>query len=179
MWIAAELVIRNYQPEQLEEGMLFLNILHPGTHKETYEIFSLDRVPRDEEAFIALNGFPFEFSIIFDEKEIVKHSEIGWFDFGEKVEFLTEISLKEINIILNEFDGWLDVEIDDESYELYDLIVPTLNEEKALFRFYEEDEDEEVECNNCGDIMSYYEEDGIYICTNEECTSSYFDDEED
>lgn len=146
MWIAAEIVIKNYQPEQLEKGMLFLNILHPGTHKETYEVFSLDRVPRDEEAFIALNGFPIEFSIIFDEKEIVKHSEIGWFDFGEKVEFLTEISLKEINIILNEFDGWLNVEIDDEGYELYNLVVPTLNEGKALLRFYEEEyDDEEME----------------------------------
>jgi hypothetical protein len=157
MWIAAELVIRNYQPEQLEKGMLFLNILHPGTHKETYEIFSLDRVPRDEEAFIALNGFPIEFSIICDEKEIVKHSEIGWFDFGEKVEFLTEISLKEINIILNEFDGWLDVEIDDESYELYDLFVPTLNEGKALLRFYEEEEydDEEME----EDFLDEWEDD--------------------
>jgi len=155
MWIAAELVIRNYQPEQLEKGMLFLNILHPGTHKETYEVFSLDRIPRDEEAFIALNGYPIEFSIIFDEEEIVNHSQIGWFDFGEKVEFLTEISLKEINIILNDFDGWLDVEIDDEGYELYDLVIPILNQEKALLRFYEEEDIEEME----EDFLDEWEDD--------------------
>ena len=178
MWIAAELVIRNYQPEQLEKGMLFLNILHPGTYKETYEIFSLEGIPGNEQEFISINGYPIEFSIISDEEEIVNHSQIGWFDFGEKVEFLTEISLKEINIILNNFDGWLDVEIDDEGYELYDLVIPILNQEKALLRFYEEEIEEEVECNNCGDIMSYYEEDGVYICTNRECTSCYFDEED-
>lgn len=157
MWISAELVIKNYQPDQLEKGMLFLNILHPGTHKETYEVFSLDKIPRDEEAFIALNGFPIEFSIIFDEKEVVKHSEIGWFDFGEKVDFLTEISLKEINIILNEFDGWLDVEINDEAYELFELIVPTLNEGKSLLKFYEEEYDDEEEMEE--DFLDEWEDD--------------------
>lgn len=142
MWIAVELVVKSYLVDQLEKGMLFLNILHPSTEKQTYEIFSLDRVPRDEQAFLALNGYPVEFSIVFEEKEIANHSQIGWFDFGEQVDFLTEISLKEINIILNEFDGWLDIEIDDESYELYDLIVTVLKEEKVLLRFYEEDVEE-------------------------------------
>ena len=85
MWIAAELVVKSYLVDQLEKGMLFLNILHPGTEKQTYEIFSLDRVPRDEQAFLALNGYPVEFSIVFEEKEIANHSQIGWFDFGEQV----------------------------------------------------------------------------------------------
>ena len=30
--------------------------------------------------------------------------------------------------------------------------------------------DEEVTCNMCGNIMWYSEEDGVYICTNSECT---------
>jgi hypothetical protein len=29
---------------------------------------------------------------------------------------------------------------------------------------------EEVECNMCGSIMWYNEEDGIHECTNSECT---------
>ena len=32
------------------------------------------------------------------------------------------------------------------------------------------DELEEVECNMCGSVMWYNEEDGIYECTNSECT---------
>jgi hypothetical protein len=143
MWCPAELVVRNYQPEQLEKGMLFLNILHPGTHKETFEVFSLDRVPRDEEAFIALNGFPIEFSIVYDEEELASHEEIGWFDFGEEVDFLTQISLKEINLILNEFQGWLEIEIDEELYEEEDVIEPIIETEKVTLRFYQEEEEED------------------------------------
>ena len=32
------------------------------------------------------------------------------------------------------------------------------------------EEIEEVECNMCGSLMWYDEENGIYICTNSECT---------
>jgi hypothetical protein len=142
MWYPAELVIKNYQPEQLEKGMLFLNILNTSTYKENYEVFSLDKVPRDEEAFIALNGFPIEFLILINgDEDLIKHEQIGWFDFGEKLDYLSEISLKEINIILNQFEGWLDIEIEDESYEDYDLIVPVFKENKAVLRFYEEEEE--------------------------------------
>jgi hypothetical protein len=34
-------------------------------------------------------------------------------------------------------------------------------------------EDEEVECNNCGNIMSLKEDKSIYVCYNSECTSCY------
>ena len=30
---------------------------------------------------------------------------------------------------------------------------------------------EEIECNSCGCIMDYNEENGIYICTNFECSN--------
>lgn len=142
MWCQVELVLENYIPDQLEKGMLFVNILHPGTFKETYEVFSLDRIPRDESAFIALNGYPVKFLILIDDEgDSVKHEQIGWFDFGDKIDYLTEISLKEINIILNEFNGWMEIEIDDEAYEEYDLIIPIITEEKVSIRFYEEEEE--------------------------------------
>ena len=32
------------------------------------------------------------------------------------------------------------------------------------------EETEEVECNMCGSLMWYDEENGIYVCTNSECT---------
>lgn len=143
MWCPAELVVKNYQPEQLEKGMLFLNIIHPGTHKETFEVFSLDRVPRDEEAFIALSGFPIEFSIIYDDEEIASHEQIGLFDFGEEVDFLTQISLKEINLILNEFQGWLEIDIDEDVYDEEETIEPIIEDDRVILRFYQEEEEEE------------------------------------
>ena len=33
--------------------------------------------------------------------------------------------------------------------------------------------DDEVECNNCGNIMSLTEDETIYVCYNSECTSCY------
>jgi hypothetical protein len=39
-------------------------------------------------------------------------------------------------------------------------------------------EEDEVECNNCGYLMSLKEDESIYICTNSECTSCYEDFEE-
>lgn len=33
--------------------------------------------------------------------------------------------------------------------------------------------DDEVECNNCGNIMSITENGSIYACFNSECTSCY------
>lgn len=154
MWYPVELVFKNYQVKELEKGMLFLNILHPGTHKETFELFSLDKIPRDEEAFIAINGFPIELSIINDDEEIATHSQIGWFDFGDNVDFLTQISLKEINLIINEFQGWLEIEIDDDLYENEDLIQPVLQEDKVMLKFYEEEYDDMEE-----DFLDEWEDD--------------------
>lgn len=41
------------------------------------------------------------------------------------------------------------------------------------------EEDEEVECNNCGDLMSLSKDGSIYICTQTDCTSCYDDDLDD
>ena len=143
MWYPAELVVRNYIPNQLEKGMLFLNIIHPGTHKETFEVFSLDRIPRDEERFVSINGYPIEFYIINAEDVLAEPKEIAWFDLGEDFDVLTEISLKEINIILNEYDGFLEIDIDEEAYDEEELIIPVIQDDKVSIRFYTEDEEEE------------------------------------
>lgn len=35
------------------------------------------------------------------------------------------------------------------------------------------EETEEVCCNMCGSMMWYVKEDGVYVCTNSECTRCY------
>lgn len=53
-------------------------------------------------------------------------------------------------------------------------VTPALSDEEITQMFHDELEgkldDEEVECNMCGNLMWYNEEDGIYMCTNQECT---------
>jgi len=145
MYYPAELVYKNYMPDELESGMLFMKILHPGTVKELIELWTLDRVPQDKDRFLSENGAPIQLFIIDEEGEVLAEpEEIAWFDLGEAFMTLTDISLKELNIILNEYDGLVEMEIDDEDYE-EGYVSPTLQMNKVTLRFltdYDEDEDD-------------------------------------
>lgn len=144
MFYPAELAYRNYMPDELESGMLFMKILHQGTIKESIEIWTLDRVPQDKDRFLSENGAPIELYVMDEEGEILAEpEEIAWFDLGEAFMTLTDISLKEINIILNEYDGLVEIEISDEDYE-EGYISPSYQMDKVTLRFLTEyDEDEE------------------------------------
>ncbi len=144
MFYPAELAYRNYMPDELESGMLFMKILHQGTIKESIEIWTLDRVPQDKDRFLSENGAPIELYVIDEEGEVLAEpDEIAWFDLGEAFMTLTDISLKEINIILNEYDGLVEIEISDEDYE-EGYVSPSYQMDKVTLRFLTEyDEDEE------------------------------------
>jgi hypothetical protein len=143
MYYPAELVYKNYMPDELTPGMLFMNILHQGTVKETVELWTLDRAPQDKDRFLSENGAPVELFIIDDEGDVLAEpAEIAWFDLGEAFMTLTDISLKELNIILNEDDGLVEIEIDDEDYE-EGYITPILQMDKVTLRFLTYDDDYE------------------------------------
>lgn len=145
MFYPAELAYRNYMPDELESGMLFMKILHQGTIKETVEVWTLDRVPQDKDRFLSENGAPIELYVMDEEGELLAEpEEIAWFDLGEAFMTLTDISLKEINIILNEYDGLVEIEISDEDYE-EGWVSPSYQMDKVTLRFltdYDEDEDD-------------------------------------
>ena len=144
MFYPAELAYRNYMPDELESGMLFMKILHQGTIKESIEIWTLDRVPQDKDRFLSENGAPIELYVMDEDGEVLAEpDEIAWFDLGEAFMTLTDISLKEINIILNEYDGLVEIEISDEDYE-EGYVSPSYQMDKVTLRFLTEyDEDEE------------------------------------
>lgn len=145
MFYPAELAYRNYMPDELESGMLFMKILHQGTIKESVEVWTLDRVPQDKDRFLSENGAPIELYVMDEDGEVLAEpDEIAWFDLGEAFMTLTDISLKEINIILNEYDGIVEIEISDEDYE-EGYISPSYQMDKVTLRFltdYDEDEDD-------------------------------------
>lgn len=147
MFYPAELAYRNYMPDDLEPGMLFMKILHQGTIKETVEVWTLDRVPQDKDRFLSENGAPIELYVMDENGEVLAEpEEIAWFDLGEAFMTLTDISLKEINIILNEYDGLLEIEVDDEDYE-EGYLSPSYQMDKVTLRFltdYDEDEDSDL-----------------------------------
>jgi hypothetical protein len=134
-------------PLKLEEGMLFVKGHHVNTPKEFMEIWALERVPLDFEEFLKENGAPIELSIIDEEdEELVSHEEIGWLSYPFEEEILHDLTLKDINIIFNDFGGFLELEIEeDPEDDSYNIVV---YENKVIIRFPQEYEEEEEDINN-------------------------------
>jgi hypothetical protein len=121
-------------PKSLEKGMLFIEASEEGI-----QLFELDSIPRDEKQFILDNGAPMELYIIDGDDVIVEPHEIGWIDEGEDSEELYPISLEEINYILNECDGWLELEIIEDFFDEDEQIIPNFVDEKVVIRMLTEE----------------------------------------
>jgi hypothetical protein len=121
-------------PKSLEKGMLFVEASEEGI-----QLFELDSIPRDEKQFILDNGAPMEMYIIDGDDVVVEPHEIGWIDEGDDSEELYPISLEEINYILNECDGWLELEIIEDFFDEDEQIVPNFVDEKVVIRMLTEE----------------------------------------
>lgn len=134
-----ELVMKSYMPKRLEEGMLFVNAT-----PDSVSLFKLEKVPFDEEKFLVENGAPVELFIIDSEDEsiIAEPHEIGWLDEGEDVDELREVTLDDINYILNECEGFLEIQIEEEMFDQEEMIIPIMYEQKVVISFLQEEEDE-------------------------------------
>jgi hypothetical protein len=140
MYIDAELVLKSYKPLELEEGMLFVNKI---ARTDAVELFILEEIPEDEETFLVKHGCPIELYII--EYDLLNNTstpvilatpeQIGWWDYEELDEF-TEISLEEINNVISQFTGLLEIYIDDETD------VPLLVENKVVLKYLTDEEEE-------------------------------------
>jgi hypothetical protein len=116
MWYPAEIVLSSYLPPELEVGMLFINRISVGVIEPFVELFELDELPEDPDAFMAKNGAPVTLVITTPEDGNVRatQNEIGWWDEGEDSDEYREVTLDDINYLLREFDGYVDIEFDDD-----------------------------------------------------------------
>jgi hypothetical protein len=152
-----ELVLKSYMPKQLELGMWFITKINPGTLKEYSEIWALNTHPRETlEEFIVKNGAPVEAYLIYDEQVVAEPHEIGWWDEGDHVDELRDIELADINFILSEWDGFVDVEIDEHDYDNEEEINPVMYANKVtmtIVGMYDEDDEDDDEgpwlCDHC------------------------------
>lgn len=128
----AELVLRSYMPKKLEKGMLFLSV----TEHET-KLWKLKTIPFDKDKFLVEHGAPMEICIIDEDENILAEPhEIGWFDEGEHTDELRPISLEDINTIINEYEGWLNIEIYESFYDYkISTIIPNFVEQKVVIKF--------------------------------------------
>jgi len=150
MYLECQLVFKSYKPLKLEKGMLFLT-----NAKGVHAIREINEVPRNQEEFVTINGYPVEPYIVdtgnihLNEERIVAAPEqIGWFDEGEHSDELSDLSVKNMNDILEHFDGWIDLEmVETEDGEDY---IPLLYNNKVTIRLVQDfdDEDEDVDVDD-------------------------------
>ena len=148
MYIDAELVLKSYKPLKLEEGMLFVNKI---ARTDAVELFILEEIPEDEETFLVTHGYPIELYVI--QHELLNNTEtpiilatpeqIGWWDYEELDEF-TEISIKEINNVISQFTGLLEIYIDDETNAPL-LVKNEKSKDKVVLKYLTDEEWEDWE----------------------------------
>lgn len=134
MWYPAEISLSSYLPDELEEGMLFINRISVGVIEPYIELFELEEIPEDADAFMAKHGAPVELVIIDDEGNVIAtHDQIGWWDDGDDTDELRDVTLEDINYLLRELDGYVDIEwdiIDDDFVMYQDRVVLTIAPEE-------------------------------------------------
>ena len=142
MFTQAKLILQSYKPLQLEKGMWFLGM----QHKEMV-VYEMNYIPYNMEEYVSLNGYPVEPYLYLegnpnvpDETSLMAEPEQrGWFDEDEESDEMHDITLKEINNIL-ENGGYCDIEVeeehlDDDEASDYIKIVPVLLEGKVTIRY--------------------------------------------
>lgn len=135
MWYPAEISLSSYMPPELEVGMLFINRISVGVIEPYIELFELEEVPEDADAFMAKHGAPVELVIIDDQGQLLAtHNQIGWWDDGDDTDEYRDVTLEDINYLLRELDGYVDIDID-EDYGLViydDKVILTLAPEEEF-----------------------------------------------
>jgi hypothetical protein len=153
MYIQAKLELQSYMPKQLEPGMLFLR-----TTKEAIELWELEKVPLEPiEQFLQENGAPYELSLVDEDGDVIAiHEEIGWWDEGPDSDEYRDITLKDINYILNVYDG--EVETTAEYYNNKVVIC-------AIGAYDDDEEEQEPEmCSSCNGIGEEIDESPCTSC---------------
>jgi hypothetical protein len=161
MWYPAEIVLKSYLPLELEEGMLFVNRIFLGVVEPYVELWELEEIPEDMDEFMAKHGAPVELFIIDGNDDVLATpDQIGWWDEGSHVDELRDITLNEINFLLRECEGTVEIEVkeyddgdgyylddNDEPHIDYDYndeeLVPILHDNKVVLRLELEEYDDD------------------------------------
>jgi hypothetical protein len=145
MFIDCKLVLKSYVPEKLEKGMWFVRVKTEvvyGNKQEYLHVSQLDIVPRDIDTYLTYNGYPVKPYLVYpminpDDTEVVAAypEEIGWWDEGDHVDELRDITVKDINNILEWDNSMVQIEVlDDEEDEEDGTPIPVLYNDKVTLR---------------------------------------------
>lgn len=185
MFTQAKLILQSYKPLTLEKGMWFLAMHHGqmSVYELGYHIYSEEQI----ETYVGLNGYPVEPYLYIEGNPnipgdtfcIAEPEQIGWFDAGDASDELYDITLKEINNILDN-GGHCDVEVeyyhtdDDEAIDDYINIEPVLFQDKVTIR-YEDPFDDDGRFDDEDNEHSW--EDESWQWEEEDDHGDYYDDD--
>ena len=127
MYYPAELVLRNYIPDSIEPGMFFIVRDASGKPVQPLQLW--------QNALAGIDQYPVELYVIdpTDHSILATPTQIGWFDPGEYSDEYRDIELNDINLILGEHEGMIEIEID-EMASIYGATNVTLEEGKVIIR---------------------------------------------
>jgi len=138
MFTEAKLVFKHYVPDDWKKGMLFAQKRTDslmGKQFTSIQVYALDRVPNDIDAYIQEHGYPVQPFIVQEHlnpddghEMLVNYPQIGWFDKGDSSDELEDITIMQMNIIMDDYDGECIIEVDNEG-------VPILYDGKITIRF--------------------------------------------
>jgi len=145
MFIDCKLVLKSYVPEKLEKGMWFVRVKTEviyGDKQEYLSVHELALVPRDMDTYLTYNGYPVKPYLVYpminpDDTEVIAATpdQIGWWDEGEHVDELRDITVKDINNILEWDNSMVQIEVlDDEEDEEDGTPIPLLYDNKVTLR---------------------------------------------
>lgn len=152
MFILAKLVFEHYIPSKLEKDMMFKQRIKTVIYGRVYEhdrIFQMNSIgilsPEDFDSFIQMHGYPVKpriMSITANPDEpavtLATAEQIGWWDEDPSSDEMRDIELKDFNMVLEDYDGEIEIEIDDSyitSLEDDELIVPILYMDKVTLSY--------------------------------------------
>lgn len=144
MFIDCKLVLKSYIPEKLEKGMWFVRVKTEVVYGDKTEylcVHELSLVPRDMETYLTYNGYPVKPYLVYpminpDDTEVVAAypEQIGWWDEGDHVDDLRDITVKDINNILEWDNSMVQIEVLDDEEEEDGTPIPVLHYDKVTLR---------------------------------------------
>ena len=152
-----QLVFKHYIVDVVKPGMLYLTFVHPVG----WQIVKIDKAPQDHNLYILDNGYPVDPYIvdigdpnIAEEEVLAVPKQIGWMDEGEHTDDLVDIEIKHMNTILERYDGWIFIEVDEDGE-------PILFMDKVTISYA--DDVEEEDDDNDDNIQDWNSEDSEAI----------------
>ena len=151
MYAQAKLLLLHYMPDVLKKGMWFMSIKQNSYNDHYYSVHELNHIPLDMDSYINNYGFPV-LPVIYsmfnnnpDEPEsiLATPEQIGWYDKGDDSDELSNIDVNTINYILENYDGELAIEMENqEEVVLFQGLVTIRTTDNVPYGDDEDDDDE-------------------------------------